>query len=86
VKLYNWPATADRAAFKAFRGHSSHVTLVLFDARDEHVFSAGGMDCAVMQWKVRAEHACESAREQRPNEQAHERSLFPARFLIVHPT
>lgn len=28
VKLFNYPCVADDAPFKAFRGHSSHVTSV----------------------------------------------------------
>ena len=36
---------------RAFRGHSEHVTRVLFSDDDGYLFSAGGYDQTVMQWK-----------------------------------
>ena len=37
---------------RCFRGHSEHVVRVMFDgANDEHLFSVGGYDQTLMQWK-----------------------------------
>jgi microtubule-associated protein-like 6 len=32
--------------------HSSHVTKVRWSPQDNYIFSAGGNDTAIMQWKV----------------------------------
>lgn len=39
------------APYRAYRGHSSHVMCVRFNARDTLVNSAGGKDRAVFQFK-----------------------------------
>lgn len=36
---------------RAYRGHSEHVTSVKFSVDGEYLFSAGGYDQTVMQWK-----------------------------------
>ena len=57
VKLFNYPCIKPGAGFKAFGGHSSHVTNVRFlmlgkDRGPELVFSAGGNDRCLFQWSV----------------------------------
>jgi len=49
VEIFNNP-NGDGAKSKAFRGHSEHVTNVKWTPT--HVFSAGGYDQCVMQWKL----------------------------------
>jgi microtubule-associated protein-like 6 len=44
VKLFRYPCTVEKAASKESRGHGSHVTRVVFSARDEHVITVGGYD------------------------------------------
>ena len=41
-----------QAAFADGYGHSSHVTNVRFDFSDQHVFTTGGHDRGILQWKV----------------------------------
>jgi microtubule-associated protein-like 1/2 len=36
---------------RSYRGHSEHVTRVLFGKGDSHLFSIGGYDQTLMQWK-----------------------------------
>jgi len=48
VELFASP-NDDSSKSKAYRGHSEHVTNVKFG--DTHVFSAGGYDQCIMQWK-----------------------------------
>jgi WD40 repeat protein len=48
VEIYNNP-NSEGAKSKAFRAHSEHVTNVKWTPT--HVFSAGGYDQCVMQWK-----------------------------------
>ena len=50
--MFNYPCVWDDAPFKCFRGHSSHVTSVRFSRDDTRVFTVGGNDKAVLQWKT----------------------------------
>eukprot|EP00210_Caulerpa_lentillifera_P000626 g605.t1 len=52
VKLFNFPVLADDAPFRCYRGHSSHVMCIRFSCDDRTVFSVGGFDRAVFQWKT----------------------------------
>eukprot|EP00743_Colponemidia_sp_Colp-15_P001291 GILK01001415.1.p1 GENE.GILK01001415.1~~GILK01001415.1.p1 ORF type:complete len:813 (-),score=157.91 GILK01001415.1:340-2727(-) len=52
VKLFKYPSCVPKAAFKAYTGHSAHVTNIRFAHDDAYVFSTGGNDSAVFQWKV----------------------------------
>jgi len=51
VNLYRNPNNTKSACI-SFRGHSSHVTRVQFDKTDKRVFSIGGLDQTVIQWKL----------------------------------
>jgi WD40 repeat protein len=51
VRLFRYPVSDPSAESKHFGGHSSHVTNVRFSADGRFVFSAGGGDLTVMQWK-----------------------------------
>lgn len=50
VTLFNDPVRKGHKP-RAFRGHSEHVTNVKFSADDQWLWSAGGYDQTVMQWK-----------------------------------
>lgn len=50
VKIYRNPCLAGSQA-KSFRGHSEHVVRVKFGPNDQYIFSVGGQDKCVMQWK-----------------------------------
>jgi len=52
VKLFRYPSVEERSKFLECRGHSSHVTNVKFSKDDKYLFSAGGNDTCVMQWKI----------------------------------
>jgi len=51
VNLYRNPALKG-ARQVAFRAHSSHVVRVMFDKNDQYLYSIGGYDKCLMQWKV----------------------------------
>ena len=52
VKLFNGPVVADDAPYRAYRGHASHVTCVRFAHDDRRLFSVGGIDRCVFQWRT----------------------------------
>jgi len=49
VTLFRYPAS--QKGQKKYVGHSAHVTNVRFSRDDEYLFSAGGNDTGVFQWK-----------------------------------
>jgi microtubule-associated protein-like 1/2 len=51
VNLYRYPALKPKCPMKSFDGHSSHVTRVRFNADATYVFSTGGNDLSLFQWK-----------------------------------
>eukprot|EP01027_Heterolobosea_sp_BB2_P004130 GEZU01006275.1.p1 GENE.GEZU01006275.1~~GEZU01006275.1.p1 ORF type:complete len:106 (+),score=32.77 GEZU01006275.1:171-488(+) len=55
VLLFNYPTWKAKAAHKKFKGHSAHVKNVTFSADGERVFSAGGRDMTIIQWKLSSE-------------------------------
>jgi WD40 repeat protein len=50
VEIFGNP-NSESAKSKAFRGHSEHVTNVKWPADGGRLFSAGGYDQCIMQWK-----------------------------------
>ena len=52
VKLFKYPCVVERAAFKEFSGHSSHVTRVKFSSNDKYVLSVGGNDKTLIVWET----------------------------------
>ena len=52
VKVFRYPCTEERSEFLEGRGHSSHVTNVKFSRDDRYLFSTGGNDTCVIQWKI----------------------------------
>jgi len=51
VCLYRYPAITPKAQGATFVGHSSHVTRVRFSPDGSQLFSTGGRDESVIQWK-----------------------------------
>lgn len=51
VVLFNYP-NGTGAKSRSFKGHSEHVTNVKWNTNDEYLFSAGGYDQTIMQWRV----------------------------------
>jgi len=51
VNLFRYPALKVKCPMKSFDGHSSHVTRVRFNADASYVFSTGGNDLSLFQWK-----------------------------------
>ena len=52
VKVFRYPCLAKGAEAVVGRGHSSHVTNVRFGREDGWLFSTGGDDQCVFQWKL----------------------------------
>jgi len=52
VWLFNYPCVIENAPGHAFKGHASHVQDVRFSANDQRVFSCGGHDRSLFQWKT----------------------------------
>eukprot|EP01022_Parablepharisma_sp_SALTPOND_P026492 TRINITY_DN641_c0_g1_i1.p1 TRINITY_DN641_c0_g1~~TRINITY_DN641_c0_g1_i1.p1 ORF type:complete len:759 (-),score=97.78 TRINITY_DN641_c0_g1_i1:138-2414(-) len=50
VNIYRNPCREGSQA-KSFRGHSEHVVRVKFGLDDQYIFSVGGQDKTMMQWK-----------------------------------
>jgi WD40 repeat protein len=50
VNIYRNPARENHKCL-SYRGHSEHVTRILFTHDDEYLISIGGMDQTVIQWK-----------------------------------
>lgn len=51
VRLFTYPALAKNSPVKSYPGHSSFVTCVRFTPNSEYLFSTGGNDCGVFQWR-----------------------------------
>jgi WD40 repeat protein len=49
VNLFRDPVIKGKP--RCYRGHSEHVVRVAFSADDSHLFSIGGYDQTLMQWK-----------------------------------
>jgi len=52
VNLFNFPCVAAKSGRHTLTGHSSHVMNVRWSSDGKRVFTVGGCDKAVMQWKV----------------------------------
>jgi len=55
LKLFRYPCAIEKASYKKFIGHSSHVTCVRFTLNDHYVISTGGNDKSIFQWKYLAD-------------------------------
>ena len=51
VKLFRWPAFGFKQAFRQYVGHGSQVSQVRFSYDDDYLFSAGGSDQSLFQWR-----------------------------------
>jgi WD40 repeat protein len=52
VRLYRYPCLKKNSEEVIGNGHSSHVTNVSFNLSDTYLYSTGGEDQCVMQWRV----------------------------------
>jgi len=52
VKLFRYPCCVEDARFVTGKGHSSHVMGVKLAPDGSKVWSIGGNDTALIQWKV----------------------------------
>uniref|UniRef100_UPI00358F089D echinoderm microtubule-associated protein-like 2 isoform X4 n=1 Tax=Myxine glutinosa TaxID=7769 RepID=UPI00358F089D len=52
VQLFPFPCAQPKAPCHIYGGHSSHVTNVGFSHDDGLLFSTGGKDCSILQWRV----------------------------------
>jgi microtubule-associated protein-like 6 len=50
VKLFKYPCCEEKAQFKEYIGHSSHLTEVKFSANDNYLATVGGNDKTVIIW------------------------------------
>lgn len=52
IRVLEYPCLVPHSESAIARGHSSHVTTVLFSVNDEMLFSAGGEDQTIIQWRI----------------------------------
>jgi len=52
VSVFKYPSPVDSAKCSVGNGHCSHVTKVRFSNDDNFIYSLGGNDTSVMQWKL----------------------------------
>jgi WD40 repeat protein len=52
VKLFKYPCVVEKAKFKSFSGHSSHVCKIRFSKNDIFLISVGGNDKSVFIWET----------------------------------
>jgi WD40 repeat protein/Ca2+-binding EF-hand superfamily protein len=52
IRIYNYPCLRKSAKPIILKGHSSHVTNVKFSSDDGYLYSTGGEDQTVFQWKI----------------------------------
>ena len=57
VNVFRYPASEENSQPIVGKGHSSHVTMVKFSSDDRYLYSAGGNDACIFQWKVTATHS-----------------------------
>ncbi|EFX61251.1 hypothetical protein DAPPUDRAFT_274316 [Daphnia pulex] len=55
IRVLEYPCLVKNSDSVKGRGHSSHVTSVLFNNNDELLFSTGGEDQTVLQWSIESE-------------------------------
>lgn len=52
IRIYKFPCLKREQGSIVLSGHSSHVTNVKFNSEDSYLYSTGGEDQCVMQWKI----------------------------------
>jgi WD40 repeat protein/Ca2+-binding EF-hand superfamily protein len=52
VKLFKYPCVIEKAKYREFRGHSSHVCKLRFSVNDLYLISTGGNDKCVIIWET----------------------------------
>lgn len=52
IKLFKYPSPIGNSSYVRYVGHSAHVTNVKFSHKGDYLFSVGGDDKSVFQWKV----------------------------------
>lgn len=52
VRILRYPSMIENSQAIVGNGHSSHVTMVKFSPNGDHVYSAGGNDTCIFQWRV----------------------------------
>jgi len=68
VNVFAYPVIAKKnAGVRTYLGHSSHVPCVRLSPGDKYLFSAGGHDLTVFQWKLRKAGQAETKEDQAQN-------------------
>jgi len=52
VRILKYPSITVNSEAVVGSGHSSHVTNTKFSSKDEYLYSTGGEDNCVFQWKI----------------------------------
>lgn len=52
IIVYRYPCLQKNSEGIVLKGHSSHVTNVVFSSSEDFLFSTGGEDQCVMQWRI----------------------------------
>jgi len=71
VKLFKYPCTVEKAKYREFTGHSSHVCKIRFSKFDKFLISVGGNDKCVFIWET--DFAMEGAGNSKQDEDFNEK-------------
>ncbi|CAD8171847.1 unnamed protein product [Paramecium pentaurelia] len=52
IKIFRYPCVKKGSQYILGRGHSSHITNIAWSMEDHYLFSIGGEDNSIFQWKV----------------------------------
>ena len=52
IKIFRYPAHHQQQIYSHYKGHSSQVTSVKWSFNDRFLFSTGGSEKSIFQWKV----------------------------------
>jgi microtubule-associated protein-like 6 len=51
IRLYRYPCVTQGAAYSEFKGHSPDITSLRFSSDDDYLYSIGGYDRCLIQWR-----------------------------------
>ncbi|CAK66752.1 unnamed protein product (macronuclear) [Paramecium tetraurelia] len=52
IKVFRYPCVKKESAYILGKGHSSHITNIAWSMEDHYLFSIGGEDNSIFQWKI----------------------------------
>ncbi|CAK72848.1 unnamed protein product (macronuclear) [Paramecium tetraurelia] len=52
IKIFRYPCVKKASGYVLGKGHSSHITNIAWSVDDQYLFSTGGEDNSIFQWKI----------------------------------